>query len=160
MVSRQRKKQDTEAPNELKRFSLVGFGATLIDYTVLNLLANVVGWPLIAANIVSATTSSTFSYFLNRKVVFKDKAHSERKTLLLYIGSLIISIFVLQSLILYVLDNSGFMEGLLKHFGLTGKVLDVASSNVSKIIAGFCTLAWNFMTQRKFVFKSHDNNHN
>jgi putative flippase GtrA len=159
VAGRKNKQQNGKKRNELGRFSLVGGGATLIDYGVLNLLANFVGWPLVLANIVSATTSSAFSYYLNRKVVFKDKAHSEHKTLLLYIGTLIISIFVLQSLILLALD-SGLMEGFLRHFGLQGKVLEVASSNLSKAIAGFCTLAWNFMTQRKFVFKSHDDTHN
>lgn len=159
MASNQPKNKKSKRHNELGRFSLVGGGATLIDYTILNLLANLVGWPLVAANIVSATTSSTFSYILNKKVVFKDKAHSEHKTLLLYIGTLIISIFVLQSSILFVLD-SGFMEALLRHFGLQGKMLEVVSSNLSKVIAGFATLAWNFLTQRRFVFTSHDESNN
>jgi putative flippase GtrA len=159
VATQQVNKQSKKKRNELGRFSLVGGGATLIDYTILNLLANVVGWPLVAANIVSATTSSTFSYILNKKVVFKDKAHSERKTLLLYIGTLIISIFVLQSLILWILD-SGLMEGFFRQFGLHGKLLEIVSSNASKVVAGFCTLGWNFMTQRKFVFKSHDETHN
>ena len=150
MASRRKREQR----KEFGRFSVVGFIATVIDYGVLNILANVFGFPLVASNVVSATTSSYVSYMLNKKVVFKDKAHSEGKTLLLYIGTLVVSILIIQSIILLILGH-GLMQGFLSTFGLEGKMLDIASSNASKVIAGFATLAWNFFTQRKFVFESH-----
>ena len=97
---------------------------------------------------------------LNKRVVFKDKAHSERRTLLLYAGTLIVSIFVIQTSILIILGH-GIMEDFLQSlFGLEGKTLEVAASNASKVVAGFCTLAWNFFTQRRFVFLSNDDSKN
>lgn len=144
---------------EFGLFTAVGTLATVVDYVVLNVLANLLGWPLIAANIVSASTSSTLSYILNRKVVFDGKIHSEKVTFLLYAGTVVISILVIQSSILFVLDN-GIMQDIVRSFGAPDASVDVIAANASKIVAGFGSLVWNFLTQRRFVFASVDKSKN
>lgn len=144
---------------EFGRYSIVGFVATSIDYGLLNALTHIVGLPLIASNIISTSVSSIFSYTLNRRVVFKDKAHGEIKTLLLYFVSVAIGVFVLQSAILFILGN-GVMQGLYDTIGVHGAVNDLLATNTAKIIAGFGTMAWNFLVQRRFVFQSHDDSNN
>lgn len=144
---------------EFKRFTLVGFSATLMDYGILNLLSQVVGVPLILSNIVSASVSSLYSYILNRKVVFKSIAHGERKSLLLYVGSLLISILVIQSSVIGIFGH-GITESWYEALGVNGQLKEVLAINTAKVMAGVCTAIWNFYTQRRFVFQSNSQKHN
>lgn len=144
---------------EFGRFTIVGFTATLMDYGILNLLTVVIGAPILFANIVSASVSSLYSYILNRKVVFKSIARGERKSLLLYIGSLIISILVIQSAVIGVLGH-GITQSWYDGLGVTGTWNDILATNTAKIIAGCFSVGWNFYTQRRFVFKSNSPKHN
>ena len=144
---------------EFRRFTLVGFSATIIDYGILNVLTYFFGVPVVAANIASTLTSSLYSYILNRKVVFKSIAHGERKTLLLYVGSLAVSIFVIQSTIIGVLGH-GVTASWFGALGFTGELRDFLAINAAKVIAGCGTLLWNFYTQRRLVFTSNSPKHN
>lgn len=144
---------------EFRRYSLVGFCATAIDYGLLNALTHIVGIPLILSNIISTSTSSVFSYILNRNVVFKGKAHKETHTIMLYVASLAVGIFVIQTSVLFVLGD-GLLEDAYSRLGVHGAGNELLATNTAKIIAGFGTYVWNFFTQRKYVFESHEEAHN
>jgi len=145
---------------EFGRYSLVGFIATSIDYGLLNLLTHIVGLPLVVSNVISTSISSILSYILNRNVVFKDKGHSEWRSILLYVASVAIGIFILQSTVLFVLGN-GVLENAYDNFGVHDDALNqLLATNTAKVIAGFGTMAWNFLIQRRFVFESHDESNN
>lgn len=144
---------------EFKRFTFVGFTATVMDYGILNLLSQVFGIPVVLSNVVSASVSSLYSYILNRKVVFNSIAHGERKSLLLYIGSLLVSIFIIQSTIIAIFGR-GITAGWYEAFGVTGHLNDLLAVNTAKVMAGVCTAIWNFYTQRRFVFRSNSTKHN
>lgn len=144
---------------EFKRFTLVGFTATVMDYGILNLLVIVFGFPIVISNIVSASLSSLYSYTLNRKVVFKSIAHGERRSLLLYITSLLVSIFIIQSTVLAIFGH-GITAGWYEALGFTGQWKDLLATNTAKVIAGLSSMGWNFYAQRKFVFRSNSQKHN
>ncbi len=144
---------------EFRRFTLVGFTATVMDYGILNLLAVVFGFPLVMSNIVSASVSSLYSYTLNRKVVFKSIAHGERRSLLLYATSVLVSIFIIQSTVIAIFGH-GLTEGWYEALGFTGQWKELLATNTAKVIAGLCSIGWNFYTQRKFVFRSNSQKHN
>lgn len=144
---------------EFKRFTLVGFTATVIDYGILNLFTQVFGFPIVLSNIVSASVSSLYSYTLNRKVVFNSIAHGERKSLLLYAISLLISILVIQNTVIIIFGR-GVTEGWFGALGATGTLKDVLAVNAAKVIAGLASMAWNFYIQRRFVFMSNSAKHN
>lgn len=144
---------------EFKRFTLVGFGATILDYGILNALTHLFGLPIVAANIVSASVSSLFSYILNRKVVFKSIAHGERKSLILYTVSVLISIFVIQTVVVALLGR-GVAQGWYEAIGVSGATNELLAINTAKFIAGMLGMGWNFYTQRRFVFTSNSSNHN
>lgn len=144
---------------EFKRFTLVGFTATVIDYGILNTLTHFFGVSIIPANIVSASVSSLYSYVLNRKVVFNSIAHGERKSLLLYICSLLVSILIIQSTVLAIFGH-GLTQHWLEALGVSGQTNDILATNISKVIAGIFTAIWNFYIQRRFVFKSNSHKHN
>ena len=144
---------------EFKRFTLVGFTATVLDYGILNLLSQVFGLPVVLANVVSASISSLYSYILNRKVVFNSIAHGERKSLALYVGSLLVSILIIQSSIIGIFGH-GITASWYEALGLNGQVKDLLAINTAKVMAGVCTAIWNFYTQRRFVFRSNSTKHN
>jgi putative flippase GtrA len=144
---------------EFKRFTLVGFTATVIDYSILNVLTHFFGAPIVVANMVSASVSSLFSYIMNRKVVFDSIAHGERRSLFLYAGSLVVSIFVIQSTIIALLGH-GVTASWYEQFEITSELKDILATNTAKVIAGFGTVLWNFYVQRRFVFKSKSGKHN
>ena len=144
---------------EFKRFTLVGFTATVIDYGILNLLTHVFGLPIVMSNVASASVSSLYSYIMNRKVVFQSIAHGERKSLLLYIGSLLVSIFIIQSTIITIFGH-GLTEQWYEALGASGQWKDLLAINTAKVIAGFGSIGWNFYIQRRFVFHSNSHKHN
>lgn len=144
---------------EFRRFTLVGFTATVIDFAILNLLTHVFATPIVVANIASTSTSSLYSYILNRKFVFKTIAHGERKSLVLYVVSVLISIFIIQSSIIALLGR-GVTEGWFEALGATGDLKNILAVNIAKIIAGLAGMAWNFYSQRRFVFASNSPKHN
>lgn len=144
---------------EFKRFTLVGFTATVMDYGILNLLTQVFGAPVVLSNIVSASVSSLYSYILNRKVVFKSIAHGERKSLILYATFLLISILIIQTSVIGIFGH-GITESWYEALGVSGQLKDILAVNTAKVMAGVCTAIWNFYTQRRFVFKSNSPKHN
>jgi putative flippase GtrA len=144
---------------EFKRFTLVGFTATVMDYGILNALAHLVGAPIVLSNIVSASVSSLYSYILNRKVVFNSIAHGERRSLTIYVISLLVSIFIIQSTIIAIFGR-GLTEQWFEALGATGQVKELLAINSAKVIAGITSMGWNFYIQRKYVFKSNSTKHN
>lgn len=144
---------------EFKRFTLVGFTATILDYGILNFLTQVFGLPIVLSNIVSASVSSLYSYILNRKVVFNSIAHGEKRSLTIYVVSLLISIFIIQSFVLTIVGR-GMTESWVEALGFEGQVKDILAVNLAKVIAGLSSMAWNFYTQRRFVFRSNSPKHN
>lgn len=144
---------------EFKRFTLVGFTATIIDYGILNAFTQLFGFPIVLSNIVSASVSSLYSYILNRKVVFNSIAHGEKRSLLLYAVSLLVSILVIQNVII-VIFGRGVTEGWFEALGATGALKDLLAVNSAKLLAGLATMLWNFFVQRKFVFESNSAKHN
>lgn len=144
---------------EFKRFTLVGFSATLMDYGILNALSQLLGVPLVIANIASASVSSLYSYILNRKVVFNSIAHGERKSLLLYVTSLLISILIIQSSVIGIFGH-GITASWYEALGVSGQLKELLAINTAKVMAGICTAIWNFYTQRRFVFRSNSTKHN
>jgi putative flippase GtrA len=144
---------------EFKRFTLVGFTATLMDYSILNALTFFFGAPIVLANIASASTSSLYSYVMNRKVVFNSIAHGERKSLVLYIISLLVSVFVIQSIVIWIFGH-GITESWVEFLNVADKLKEQLATNLAKVLAGLASVGWNFYIQRRFVFQSNSQKHN
>lgn len=53
--------------HEKVRFAAVGAVNTGVDFGLLSLLALVIGWPILIANIVSTSSALVVSYILNKK---------------------------------------------------------------------------------------------
>ena len=140
----------------------VGLIATVLDYTLLNLLAVSLSLPVLVANSLSAPVSSFVSYKLNKRVVFEDRMHGRRKTLLLYCGILGVGIFIIQNLLIHVFagpfsDNiARVVMPVFELVGLGGLSERTLSINAAKVMASIFSAAWNYGMLRRFVFVTED----
>lgn len=155
-----------EEQKDLGKFFLVGVVATAFDYLLLNFFAVILGLPLLVANSISAPFSSFVSYKLNKKVVFEDRMHGRRKTLLLYVTIVGFGILAIQNSLLHILEGGlartmaeFVMPALdLVHLGSIGE--STVAINIAKIGASLIAALWNFYMLRRFVFVTKDDTKN
>jgi putative flippase GtrA len=152
---------DTEKQKDLGKFFLVGVVSTIFDYTLLNIFISVAGLPLLVANSISAPFSSYLSYKLNKRVVFEDRMHGKRKTLLLYVGIIGFGILVIQNSLLHLLDNTvaqSLAETVQPVVAFVKLDLDTSTIavNIAKVGASLIAALWNFYMLRRFVFVTRE----
>lgn len=159
-----RQKKKDQLKREAKKFSFVGIIATTIDYTILNLLTFVGHFPLLAANIFSATGSSLVSYKLNKRLVFEGRRHGRKRTVLLYALILAAGIYVIQSTVLLLISTrldpvaapaARFISGIIG----TDLSVRAVSVNLAKLCAGIVSAIWNYLMLRHFVFVPETQRH-
>lgn len=130
---------------QIAKFGVVGVANTVIDFGVLNYLSAVQhvfsGLALIPLNIISFTAAVLNSYFWNKHWTFKVKEGKAGKQFIEFIIVSIIAIFI----------NSGavYLITLIPPVGVSEQVW----LNVSKLIATFLSLVWNFVGYKFVVFK-------
>lgn len=120
----------------ITRFLIVGSIATLIDYLIYMLISNKLG--VIIAKCLSMICACIFSFFVNKKWTFDNKANINIKMILLFIFSQVINIGV----------NTGInylMYCLIK------------SKTIPFIIATVVAMIVNYLLQNYVVFKERKN---
>lgn len=143
---------------DLGKFFLVGVVSTAFDYILLNILAVIMGFPLLIANSIAAPFSSFLSYKLNKRVVFEDRMHGKRKTLVLYAAIIGFGILVIQNSLLHILEGglaqtvAEWLTPILNSAGLGMLSESVVAINVAKIGASLLAALWNFFMLRRYVF--------
>jgi putative flippase GtrA len=143
---------------EFGRFASVGLVVSAIDYSLLNFFAVMLGLPVLVANSISAPFSGFVSYKLNKKVVFEDRMHSRRKTLLLYSSIVAFGILIVQNAVLHFArstfadDIAQAAEPLVELVGLGSISLQTITINIAKVCASLVAAVWNYVLLRRFVF--------
>lgn len=151
-----------EKKKEFGKFAGVGIVSTTLDYGLLNLFAVLLGLPVLVANSISAPFSSFVSYKLNKHVVFEDRMHGKRKTILLYVAILGVGILLIQNSLLHLLNNTladdaaRALRPILVDWGLRLPSVDTIAINLSKLGASAIAALWNFYMLRRFVFVTKD----
>lgn len=126
------------------RFALVGALNTLVDFAIFICLTTF-GLNTVAANVASTSCGMACSFFLNRSFVFNKKNGSARRDLLKFVIVTLIGLWIIQSTIIIA---SGW--ALTEIFSLeSGTTVNI----ISKIIATFASLLWNYLWYNKYVFK-------
>lgn len=152
----------SDQQKDLGKFFLVGVVATTFDYILLNILAVIIGLPLILANSVAAPFSSFVSYKLNKRVVFEDRMHGKRKTLLLYVSIIGFGILIIQNALLHFFQDTlavaaaQHIRPVIDLVGLDGLSETTVSINIAKVGASLIAALWNFYMLRRFVFVTKD----
>lgn len=147
---------------KLTRFAAVGLFNTLFDLAILNSLVFLFHVPYVAANLVSASTSMTVSYFLNHRIVFRNKEKHSFKKFAHFFAVTGIGILGIQSLVIYAVTHlltphSAAISNLINnlhifsHLGVKGFIL-----NVAKICAVLTAMVWNFLIYHFVIFKEPD----
>ena len=146
------------AKKETKRFGAVGFVATAVDYVIYNVITGVFHGPLLVGNVASTSIASVVSFLLNREVVFDGTRHDKKRyTITLYVLIIAFSIYVIQTVVLYLVHQylpgiGKALEQLIASLGIHGISDRVLQNNVAKVFASFFGAIWNFFMLRKFVF--------
>lgn len=147
-----------ENQKEFGKFFLVGVASTGFDYLLLNFFAVILGIPLLIANSISAPFSSYVSYRLNKRLVFEDRMHGQRKTLMLYVMIVAFGILVIQNTLLHLLQGS-IAQTLAEtvHSTIGGSLsTEALAINIAKVGASLIAALWNFFMLRRFVFVTKD----
>lgn len=111
--------------------SIINVGIYLLVY---NLIIN----SILISNICAYTISITFSFLINKVVVFQNKDKKLKKQLTMFLGVKLIS-FVIDSLVLFICHD----------------ILNIGNL-ISKIIANCSTTLNNYTLNNKHVFRKRD----
>ena len=85
--------------NSFVRFVLVGGANFLLDLGIFTLLANILGWDKIPANVVSVSVAMTFSFVMNYHFVWRSSKNLAQTIAGFFIVS-IFSNYVVQNIVL------------------------------------------------------------
>lgn len=119
--------------SQILRFSIIGGSTTLIDFLILIFATETLGIPYFISNIFSFTVSLVVNYFLSIRYVFEIKNNHTRSknTIIFFVLSMMG--LCLNQVILVLLTNC---------FGVFYVI--------SKIIAVFIVMAWNFISKKMY----------
>jgi putative flippase GtrA len=144
---------------KLARFLTVGVFNTLFDLTILNTLVFVGHLPYLIANLMSASTSMTASYFLNHKVVFRSQESFSFRRFIHFFAVTGVGILGIQSLVIYVVKrilapHHAAVSNLIHSLPVVHHLSDAAFDlNVGKILAVLIAMSWNFAIYHLVIFK-------
>ncbi len=137
-------------------FSLVGIINTALDFIIYNLLTKKI--PRIPANICSTSIAMVFSFTANF-FVFQPTALNAADQATKFIVVTAISLYLIQNLAIYSTTNiwtrpSKTAFALTRKFDITKNFSEsFISKNTVKLIATGCSLIWNFLRYRFYVYQ-------
>jgi len=135
--------------HEKVRFAAVGAVNTGVDFGLLSLLALVIGWPILIANIVSTSSALAVSYILNKKTVFRSEGQGKTRQIVLFVVVTLTGLWVLQGLVIALV---GWVLGT-----IAGQLGGVEVVLIGKIVATLASLTWNYLWYSKVVFPKQKN---
>jgi putative flippase GtrA len=146
---------------EIKRvgkFGIVGIINTLLDFGIFNALTKFAHFGLIQANIVSTTCAMLFSFFANKKVVFKQEGGSVVRQAILFFAITAFGLYVIQNGIIYLLTDLwigpiNLFVNIIRSVGINFFSDGFYINNGAKAIATLASLTWNYIMYKKVVFK-------
>ncbi len=140
------------------RFALVGVANTLVDFAILNILVFGVGLNKLPANMISVSVAITVSYLLNHTVVFKQvgEGHDHRKRIMLFVAITLVGAFIVQNVVIYLFVHvitfpAAILQSITDALGFNFSKEFIAL-NTAKLAATACTMVWNYLLYRKYVF--------
>jgi putative flippase GtrA len=145
-VDQLKNKLSLASPNTQRkvRYVLVGSTNTAIDFGLLFVL-KAIGLPTVPSNVISTTCAFCFSFFANKKYIFKSTASNIKRELVLFVAVTLFGLWVLQSIIIT---------------GLTPLLAPLQLGEaqqlfVAKLLASVVTLVWNYVLYSRIVFAHH-----
>jgi putative flippase GtrA len=140
------------------RFAAVGIVNTLVDFLVLNILVFGVGLNKLPANMISVSVAICVSYLLNHTVVFKQvgEGRDHKRRIVLFVLITLVGAFVIQNVVIYLFAHvitlpATILQHITDALGFNFSTAFIVL-NTAKLAATVCTMAWNYLLYRKYVF--------
>jgi putative flippase GtrA len=140
------------------RFAAVGIVNTIVDFAVLNILVFGVSLNKLPANMISVSVAITVSYILNHAVVFRQvgEGNDHKRRVALFVAITLVGAFVIQNLVIYLFVHvvtlpANILQSITDALGLNFSIAFV-TLNTAKLAATVCTMVWNYLLYRKYVF--------
>lgn len=122
---------------QIAKFGIVGVLATLIDWAILMILSQFLGWDTVLSSCLSFAVSLVFNYFASMRYVFKRREDMDRRREFL--------VFVVLSLIGLAINALCMALGV----ALLGD--SALMVTVEKIFATAVVMIWNFCSRKKWL---------
>ena len=129
------------------RFLIVGSTNTVLDFGILFSLAIFLNIPKEFANFISTLVAFLFSFFANKKYIFKSTSQNLKKQFLLFTAVTLFGLWVIQTIIIAIITPIFIGFGLNKSLALL----------ISKLAATVVSLVWNYVLYSRIVFKDTKN---
>jgi putative flippase GtrA len=150
-----------QTKSEIRRFGkfgIVGIVNTLLDFGVFNALTKFAGFGLIQANIVSTTIAMVFSFYANKRVVFKPEGGSVRRQVVAFFLVTAFGLYVIQNGIIYLLTDIwvgpvNLVVVIVRGAGIHHLSDGFYINNSAKAVATIASLSWNYIMYKRVVFK-------
>jgi putative flippase GtrA len=134
------------------KFSVVGTIGAFVDFSILNLLHGVLGWPLALSNTISFTCAVLSNFLWNRFWTYPDSRSKPLGAQLFTFFVVNIAGWAINTGMLLLLTNplTGLATSLL---GVTNPIIaDRFGYNSAKVIATGVVLFWNFFVNRIWTY--------
>ena len=141
------------------KFGAVGIINTLLDFTIYNILFGVFGVWVILANLISTTIAMVFSFFANRNLVFKATTGSKTRQAWLFILMTAIGLYIIQLGTIHILTSvwTAPLDAVVKLVNAMGLGAVFPErfirNNTAKALGTILSLAWNYVTYKRVVFR-------
>ncbi len=135
------------------RFVLIGIVNTIIDFSILNSLVVGADMEKIRANIISTTFAMSFSFWANRRLVFRSKKDNSHSEAVLFLVGTLFGLYFIQSVVIFVFAD--WWTGPLQKLWTISELVDreLFITNSAKVIATITTMFWNFWFYKYVVFR-------
>ena len=139
------------------KFGVVGVINTVIDFAIFNALGKFAGWPPIPANIASTSVAMIFSFFANKRLVFKQNSGSMLKQAGVFLIITAFGLYVIQTGIIWLLVHqwtapTALLVKVVRGVGIHWFKDDFYVNNSAKAVATLASLTWNYIMYKKVVF--------
>lgn len=119
------------------KFGIVGALAFLIDYAVLMLLSQALGWDPVVASVVSFCVSLAFNYAASMRFVFSRREDVSRRRE--------VALFVVLSLVGLAINSACMWLGT----ALAGD--GALAVSATKVVATVVVAVWNFASRKRWL---------
>jgi putative flippase GtrA len=124
------------------KFAIVGAVGAVVDYSILNLMVLVFGWPLLAANTLSFSCAVLSNFTWNRLWSFPESRERPIRTQLPQFALVNVLGLAINNVVLVV------ATGILSHY-----IPSPFNYNLAKAIAIGIVLFWNFGVNRIWTYR-------
>lgn len=128
-------KKHEKLMKQILKFGVVGGGAFLIDYSILYVLTEFVGIHYLISSVISFIISLIFNYILSIYWVFDVTKKQTTKEIFIFVILSVIGLGINQ-VVMYV-----------------GSDLLHIHYMITKLVATFIVMVWNFVTRKIFIEK-------